>query len=159
MSSFRRFVVLWISTCLALWVVDHLFDALRFDSVESLLASGLVLALVNVTIKPVLVLITLPFTIFSFGLALPLINGLVLLGVAALVPGFVISGFWMGVVCALAVSLVSFLMAVATGQTRLQGAVILGGRARDSGVQVDSQDSNVIDIEATEKPSKNNRLG
>jgi putative membrane protein len=96
MRHLNRFLLLWVSTGLALWIVDGLFDSLRFESVESLVMASLVLALVNLTIKPLLVVLTLPLTILSFGLALPLINGLVLLGVASLVPGFDISGFGWG---------------------------------------------------------------
>ncbi len=92
MQTLKRFLLLWLSTTLALWIVDGLFDGLVFHTSESLLLSGLVLALANLTLKPLLVLITLPLTLLSFGLALPIINGLVLLGVAKLVPGFAISG-------------------------------------------------------------------
>lgn len=174
MPTLRRFILLWFSTCLALWIVDGIFESLQFDTVQSLLMAGLILALVNLTIKPILVLVTLPLTILSFGLALPLINGLVLLGVAALVPGFVVSGFWMGVLCALTVSVVGFLISAATGQTRLQGAFYLHGRgprgpfngpdsfpnggSRSSGRDTAPLDPNTIDVDAREKESKNNRL-
>lgn len=115
----RRFLLLWFTTTLALWIVDGLFDSLRFDDLHSLLLSGLILALTNLTIKPLLLLVALPITVLTFGLAIPVINGLMLLLVAEMVPGFVISGFWMGVLCALAVSFVGFLINVATGQIRV----------------------------------------
>ena len=115
----KRFLLLWFTTTLALWIVDGLFDSLRFDDVNSLLLSGLILALTNLTIRPLLMLVALPFTVLTFGLAIPLINGLMLLLVAEMIPGFTISGFWMGVLCALAVSFVSFLINVATGQIRI----------------------------------------
>ncbi len=118
-----RFLLLWFSTTLALWIVDGLFESLTFADIESLLLSGLLLALANITLKPLLVLVTLPLTLLSFGLALPLINGLVLLGVAQLVPGFEIAGFWMGVLCALAVSVVGLLIDIATGQSRFRAKI------------------------------------
>jgi len=159
MQTLKRFLLLWLSTTLALWIVDGLFDGLVFHTSESLLLSGLVLALANLTLKPLLVLITLPLTLLSFGLALPIINGVVLLGVAKLVPGFAIAGFWTGVVCALAVSLVSALIGMATGQSRLRGQVHVGrfrgdvsgswgGRDQDR-----PSDPNVIDGEVREKPT------
>jgi putative membrane protein len=147
MRHLNRFLLLWVSTGLALWIVDGLFDSLRFESAESLVMASLVLALVNLTIKPLLVVLTLPLTILSFGLALPLINGLVLLGVASLVPGFDISGFWMGVLAALAISLVSIMIRVATGQTRVQAKVIRGR----------SDDDDVIDVEARTKDEGKSR--
>ena len=144
MTRLTRFLLLWVSTALALWIVDGLFDSLTFQSIAM---ASLVLALVNLTIKPLLVLLTLPLTIVSFGLALPLINGLVLLGVASVVPGFEISGFWMGVMAALAVSVVSLMIRVATGQTRVQAKVVRG-RSGDDGV---------IDVDAQEKDERKSR--
>ncbi len=117
MNGFLRFLVYWVSTALALWIVDGVFDSLQFDSVQTLLLSALVLALVNLTIKPVLLLVTLPLTIFTLGLAIPLINGAMLLLVSEIVPGFTIAGFWSGVLCALAISFVSLLINLATGQS------------------------------------------
>lgn len=165
MLTLKRFLLFWISTTLALWIVDGIFDSLHFDQPQTLILSGLILALVNLTIKPILLLVTLPLTVLSFGLALPLVNGLVLLGVAALVPGFEISGFWMGVVCALAISVVSLLINVATGASNVRGQVHLGrsaggfsaGAGRGPGFQ-DPEDPNTIDVQATEKPNKNKDL-
>lgn len=165
MLTFKRFLLFWISTTLALWIVDGIFDGLSFDRAQTLVLSGLILALVNLTIKPILLLVTLPLTVLSFGLALPLVNGLVLLGVAGLVPGFDISGFWMGVLCALTISLVSLLINVATGMSNLRGQVHMGRGAGGFSVRggadssfEQSADPNTIDVEAREKPSKNKDL-
>jgi len=165
MHALKRLVVLWMSTTLALWIVDALFESLSFMTAESLVLSGLVLALANLTLKPLLVLVTLPLTVLSFGLALPLVNGLVLSGVAALVPGFEISGFWMGVLCALAISLVSLLINMATGMSNIRGQVHMGRASGGfsarpgSGSGFESpEDPNTIDVEAREKPNKNKDL-
>lgn len=169
MHLFQRFVVYWLSTTLALWIVDGVFDSLTFVSWESLLLSGAVLAIANLTLKPLLVLITLPLTLLTFGLALPLINGLVLLGVARLVSGFEISGFWMGVVCALAVSLVSGLIGLATGQSAARGRIHVGrfqaggfGERRGADSPSQAQDSRTIDGDvrekSVEKPGQNKAI-
>jgi putative membrane protein len=144
MLTFTRFLLFWFSATLALWIVDAIFDGLAFDAMESLLLSGLVLALVNITIKPLLLLITLPITLLSFGLAIPLLNGAVLLGISMLVPGFEISGFWMGVGCALAVSVVSMLINIATGQTAVHTRMHRFGPGTP-------KDPDVIDVDAREK--------
>ena len=145
MLSLKRFFLLWLSTALTLWIADGLLDGLSFSDPESLLLASLVLAVFSLTLKPLLLLIALPLTLFSFGLALPLLNGLVLLGVAKMVPGFQIAGFWMGVLCALAISLVGALVSIATGQVRVWGRV---GRF----------DHRVIDGEFKEKKSDQDQL-
>ena len=165
MHALKRLVVLWMSTTLALWIVDALFESLSFMTAESLLLSGLVLALANLTLKPLLVLVTLPFTLLSFGLLLPVINGVVLWVVAQIVPGFEIAGFWMGVLCALAVSLVSLLIGRATGQSGLRSRVQVGRfsvhsahRPADSGHRGPAG-PDTIDGEFREKhPEKSNEI-
>lgn len=158
MYALVRFILYWLSTTLALWVVDGLFDSLSFDGPEALVLSALVLALVNLTIKPVLLLVTLPLTVVTLGLAIPLINGLVLLLVSEIVPGFTISGFWMGVLCAIAVSFVSFLIGVATRQSAVRGSLHLRGATLEGSRQGSrarsASDPKTIDVEAQEKPSR-----
>lgn len=132
MTTLIRFLLLWASTCLALWITDGIFDALAIEGLESLLMAGFVLAVMNLTVKPLLMLITLPIAILTLGLAIPLINGLVLMGTAAIVPGFTLSGFWMAVGCALVVSVVSLLISIATGLSRIRTiTVVRGGRDED----------------------------
>ena len=149
MLALKRFFLLWLSTALTLWIVDGLLDGLSFSGLESLLLASLVLAVFSLTLKPLLLLIALPLTLFSFGLALPLLNGLVLLGVAKMVPGFEIAGFWMGVLCALAISLVGALVSIATGQVRVWGRVgrFDSGIRREGHHRASTEDHRVIDGE------------
>ena len=156
MIMMKRLFLLWIVTTAALWVADGVFDSVRFKTLESLILSGFLLALVNQTIKPLLLLVTLPITVLSFGLALPVINGLVLLAIAGLVKDFEIDGFWMSVVCALLVSVVSFLIGLATGNTVVRGQLRAGLGARRRAEN--GTDPNVIDVEVRERDSDRERL-
>ncbi|MFZ9313922.1 MAG: phage holin family protein [Burkholderiaceae bacterium] len=110
----------WFSASLALWIVDAFFETIWFDRFETLLISSLLLSLVNVFIKPVLLLLTLPLAIFTLGLAIPLLNGLILMGVAELVTGFQIGGYWISVFAAFVMSTILFLINLATGQTQMR---------------------------------------
>lgn len=53
-----------------------------------------VLALANMIVKPVLIIFTIPITIFTLGLFLLVINALIIMLVDYLVPGFRVDGFW-----------------------------------------------------------------
>ena len=156
MIMMKRLFLLWIVTTAALWVADGVFDSVRFKTLESLILSGFLLALVNQTVKPLLLLVTLPITVLSFGFALPVINGLVLLAIAGLVKDFEIDGFWMSVVCALLVSVVSFLIGLATGNTVVRGQLRAGPGARRRAEN--DTDPNVIDVEVRERDSDRERL-
>jgi len=151
-----RATLSWLSASLALWIVDHFFESLWFDGFESLFVSSLVLTLFNLTLKPVLLLLSLPFIVLSAGLAIPLINGLVLLIVAELVEGFHLSGYWMAVLAALTFSLISFVITLATGQRQAQVSLSssLNRRTPDHREQHNSRhpdDDDIIDVEVREK--------
>jgi putative membrane protein len=149
----KRFAVIWLVSMLALWIVDAIFESLHFDSLQALALAALVLSLANLFLKPLLVLVTLPITVMTMGLMLPVINGFILVLVAELVPGFQISGFWMGVLAALAVSFTTMLINIATGQSNLQMRLVRG-RHRTDGAgsgSAPSNDPNVIDVEVKEK--------
>ena len=70
---------------------------------------ALVLALLNLVVKPILVLLTLPVTIITFGLFLIVINAIIVLLVDAFVEGFAVSGFWIAVLFSLLLSIIQSL--------------------------------------------------
>lgn len=105
------FLILWGMNVLALWVAATVFPAnLAFASIPALFVSGLLLGLVNALIKPVLLILTLPLTVVSLGLFILVLNALMLLLVAWLVPGFTVAGFWAGLWVAIFISLFSFVV-------------------------------------------------
>lgn len=80
-------------------------------SFATALVAALVLGLVNTIIRPVLILLTLPATILTLGLFIFVINGLLFWAVGWLVQGFVVAGFWWGVLGAIVYSIISWLLA------------------------------------------------
>jgi putative membrane protein len=111
-----RFGLFWALNVLVLWVSDALFDSVRFDSVATLVVSGLLFGIAHAVIKPVLVVLTLPVTVLTLGLFLLVINALILLLVAWAVPGFYVAGFWPAVWVGLFISVLSFVLNVMLGQ-------------------------------------------
>ena len=114
-----RFVMFWGLNVLLLWVASSLFsNSVRFDSVHTLLLSGLLFGIAHVVLKPILILLTLPVTVLTLGLFLIVINALILLLVAWLVPGFYVAGFWPAVGVSLFISLFSFLLSLVFQRNR-----------------------------------------
>jgi len=105
-----RFLVFWGVNTLSLWVADALFDGISFATPQSLFIAGLMLGIVNTFLKPVLVVLTLPLSIVTLGLFVLVINALMLLLVAWLVPGFMVAGFWSGFFVAVFVAVFSFIV-------------------------------------------------
>jgi len=95
---------------LALVVVDWLFDGIKLDTWQAVVGGAILLALVNAYLRPLIVLLTLPFNILSLGLFTFVINATMLKVVSWLLPDFHVTGFWTAVGASLMISFVSFLL-------------------------------------------------
>ena len=95
---------------LALLIVDAMFQKISFDNNHTMIASAVLLALVNTYLRPLVVLLTLPINILTLGLFTLIINAAMLKLVSWLIPAFHVEGFWTAVGGALVISIVSFLL-------------------------------------------------
>lgn len=102
------FVLRAAMVALGLWVATKMFSGLQFDSAGTLLAAALLLGVINAVIRPIAVILTLPLTLVTLGLFLPVINAAMLGLVALLLAGFQISGFWTAVGASIVVSVMSW---------------------------------------------------
>lgn len=106
-ESLTQFLVHWAITALTLWLASLLFRGLKFDRPASLWLSALLLGFANAIVKPLLIVLTFPLTVVTFGLFLLVINALMILLVARLVKGFSVSGFWTALFASVFISLLS----------------------------------------------------
>jgi putative membrane protein len=105
-----RFLARLFLNGLAIIVAAWMLPGLHLTGPGTALAAGAVLGIVNVSVKPLLFVLTLPFTLVTLGLFLFVVNALCLRLTAALIPGFSIDGFWWSVIGALVVSVVSWIL-------------------------------------------------
>lgn len=102
-----RWVFRWLVNALALLAAAALLEGVRVDTVVAGVIAAALLGIINVSIRPVLILVTLPINVLTLGLFTFIINALMLMLVAWLVPGFAIDGFWWSVAAALVLSVVN----------------------------------------------------
>lgn len=95
-------------TIAALLVVVKISPWAQIDDPLALLVAALLLGIFNTLLRPVLILLTLPVNILTFGLFIFVINGLILYVISLLVPGFYLSGFAAAVFTSLLVSLTAW---------------------------------------------------
>ena len=110
LENFTQFLLHWGITALSLWVASHLFKGLKFADASSLVVAALLLGFANAIVKPLLIVLTLPLTILTFGLFVLVINALMILLVARLVKGFDVSSFWTAFFASIFVSVLSVAM-------------------------------------------------
>ena len=104
------FLIRWMVTTIAVFVAVKLPLGIRCESAGALLGASLLLGVINAFVRPVLLLLSLPFIIVTLGLFIFVVNALLLLLVSWLVPSFVVGGFWSAFFGAIIISLVSWIL-------------------------------------------------
>ena len=105
-----RFLLSAVLNTVAVLLAARLFPGVHVASPTTALLAGIVLGVINATIKPVLLVLTLPFTVLTLGLFIFLVNAVCLALVAWVVPGFEVHGFWTAGFGSVFISLVSWIL-------------------------------------------------
>ena len=88
-----KLLISWILNAAAILLTAYLLQGVHVADFTTALIVALVLGIINVTIKPLLFLLTLPITILTLGLFTFVINALMILLTSNLVPGFSVDNF------------------------------------------------------------------
>jgi putative membrane protein len=106
-----------IISAVVAFALSYILNGVHIQSFVTALILAIVLGLLNIFVKPILVILTLPITIFTFGLFLFVINALIILLAAKFVNGFRVDGFWWALLFSLLLSLLtSFLYKKSTNE-------------------------------------------
>ena len=99
-----------IVNALSIFIVSYLLSGIYVDSIWTALIVALILSILNVTLKPLLILLTIPITILTFGLFLIVVNVIILMTVDYLLAGFGIDGFFWAIIFSVLVSIVNSIL-------------------------------------------------
>ena len=88
-----RLILKWLLSALALLAVTYVYPGVQVSSFTSALIAAAVIGLLNMIVRPVLVVLTLPVTIVTLGLFLFVINALLFWAASGLLQGFNVNGF------------------------------------------------------------------
>lgn len=89
----RRFLITWAFNLVALWVAAALLGGIDYDGFGVLVVASLVFSVVNIFVRPLVILFTLPLVIITLGIALFFINLFMLYLTSWIVDDFTIDGF------------------------------------------------------------------
>jgi putative membrane protein len=103
-----KLLAVWLLNAVSLLAVAYLMPSIEVSGFGGALITAAVIALVNVLIRPVLVVLTLPVTVITLGLFILVINGLLFLLVGYLLESFEVRSLWSGILGALLYSLISW---------------------------------------------------
>jgi len=102
----RGFLVRMLISALSLWLASAIVPGMHIQGLGTLVLSAVLLGIVNAIFRPLLIFLTLPFTILTLGLFLFIVNAAMLGFVAWMLPGFTIANFWSALLGSLVVSIV-----------------------------------------------------
>jgi putative membrane protein len=103
----NNFLIRLILSALAVFICATILPGAQVDGFLIAIVVAAVLAILNVLIKPILVILTIPITFLTLGLFLLVINTILILMVDWLVPGFDVDGFWWALVFSVLLSLIN----------------------------------------------------
>jgi putative membrane protein len=101
---------------IAVFITGYLLPGIHVDSFVTAVVIAVSLALLNILIKPILVILTIPITIVTLGLFLLVINALIILIAEFFIPGFYVEGFWWAVLFSFILSIFNSLLGVSMGK-------------------------------------------
>lgn len=110
-----KFFAKTIATALAVLVAAYVLKGVNVDSTLTALFVAIVLGLLNSFIKPILIILTIPITIFTLGLFLLVINIIIVKMAASLVTGFTVDSWIAALLFSLVVSIVSSIIEAVIG--------------------------------------------
>ncbi|WP_025871542.1 phage holin family protein [Methylobacillus glycogenes] len=105
-----KLLIVWLLNALALLAVAYIVPSIHVSGIGGALIAAAVIGLVNLLIRPILVILTLPVTVVTLGLFLLVINGLLFFFVGHLLNGFEVQSLLAGIIGAILYSLISWML-------------------------------------------------
>uniref|UniRef100_UPI00404943C5 phage holin family protein n=1 Tax=Candidatus Planktophila sp. TaxID=2175601 RepID=UPI00404943C5 len=104
------FLIRWLVTTIAVFAAEKIIPGIHCNSAGALLGASLLLGIINAFVRPILLLLSIPFIIVTMGLFILVVNALMLMLVAQIVPSFSVDGFWNAFFGSMVISLVSWIL-------------------------------------------------
>jgi len=105
-----RIIIKWLTLTAAIMLTSYLIDGISVDGIPSAFLAAAVLGILNVFLRPIALILTLPVNIISIGLFTFVINAFMLIITSELIPGFNVKGFWTAIIGSFLISIVSWVI-------------------------------------------------
>ena len=103
-------LIRWLILTVAIIIASYLLEGIHIEGFFSAFFAAAILGILNTMLRPILIILTLPINILTFGFFTFIINALMLKLASGVIPGFEVHGFWTAVFGALIIGLVSWLL-------------------------------------------------
>ena len=100
----------WLLSALAISVTAYVLRGVHVSDFYAALAAAFILGIINMTIRPILVMLTLPITFLTLGIFTFVINALMIMLSAQIVPGFSVDSFWWALIFSVVLTIINYFM-------------------------------------------------
>lgn len=111
-----NFLIKILLSSIAVIIASYLLPGVHTNDFFTAIIIAVLLSLLNATVKPLLIILTIPITVISLGFFLLVINAIIILIAGSLVSGFVVDGFWWALFFSLLLSLINALLTDLSGR-------------------------------------------
>ena len=105
-----KFFIKWLINACAILLTAYIISSVQIDNFWSAIWLAAFLAIINIIIKPILILLTLPINILTLGLFTLVINAGLIMFASTIIKGFMISGFLSAFVFGIVLSIVGYIL-------------------------------------------------
>ena len=102
-----KLILKLVFTALAVILISRLVPGVHLDTFSTAILVAIILAILNATLKPLLIILTIPITVITLGIFLLVINAIIISLTDYLIPGFRIDGFMLTLLFSLILSLMT----------------------------------------------------
>lgn len=102
-------IIKLLVNALAVFALGYVLKGVQVRSFGSALLVAIVLALLNAFVRPIIIFLTIPLTILTFGLFLLVINALIVMIVDAIMDGLKVENFWWALIFSVLMSLLNLI--------------------------------------------------
>ena len=105
-----KLILKLLLNAIAVVVLAKLLDGVSVDGYVTAIIVAVVISLLNLLVRPFLIILTLPITIVTLGLFLLIINGIIIWIAHKLIDGFYVDSFWMGILFSILLAILQSLL-------------------------------------------------
>ena len=105
-----KIIINWVVSALAIIVTAYVLPGVHVNGFLAALVLAVVLGAINLILRPILVILTLPISIMTLGSFVLIINALLIMLAAHIVPGFYVDSFWWALLFGIVLALVNWIL-------------------------------------------------
>lgn len=128
MMDAKTYIIRWLINAGGLLIVSKIMRSIEIDSILTAVVAAAVIGLINIFLRPLLLILTLPINILSLGLFTLVINGIIFYFTGSIVEGFHVAGFLSAFLGALILSIINVLATFMIGMGKGKVFINIQGR-------------------------------